>query len=48
MALLVSGLENGKHADGLPDATMQTSARTEVFDFISSHGECDEQKLNSS
>jgi len=34
MALLVFGLENGKQADGLPDATMQTEARTKVFDFI--------------
>jgi hypothetical protein len=48
MALLISGLENSKQADGLTDATIQTAARTKAFDFISPHGECDEQKLDSS
>ena len=48
MALLISGLGNSKQADGLPDATIQTEAKTKAFDFISPQGECNDQKLDSS
>jgi hypothetical protein len=48
MALLISGLETSKQAAGLTNTTIPTAARTKLLDFISPHGDCDDQQPESS
>jgi hypothetical protein len=35
MALLIPDLEDSKQADGLPNVTIPTAAKTKLFDFVS-------------